>query len=208
MIARRLAELRADHVLIVAALDGLIPALECTMPICSCPKGREYFVKVGGHPYREKWAPSPDRYPVPGRDGGTYEPTNVRLAHMTCNVAEGGRIAQAYVTSEGRARQVAWGKHIGPIVGAANLRRWRERIGEDAYRAEMARHSGFHRMTKEQRSTNGQRNVAVLKERGFFESPAWRARQSPSNFVPGMGLCTRWNINRGKPCTCGHHASH
>ncbi len=31
-----------------------------------------------------------DRYPVPGSNGGKYEPHNVRLAHAACNSMAGG----------------------------------------------------------------------------------------------------------------------
>jgi hypothetical protein len=76
--------------------------LECQMKICSCPHGRAYFEESYdldplpgeapfiGKPYRP-WSPSPDRFPIPGRKGGLYTADNVRLAHLRCNIQDGGR---------------------------------------------------------------------------------------------------------------------
>ncbi len=80
--------LRSAAILVLAAERGLISELSCAMPECKCPEGRSHFEKRGGYNY---WAPSADRFPLPGRDGGTYVPENVRLAHFQCNRAEGTR---------------------------------------------------------------------------------------------------------------------
>jgi hypothetical protein len=87
-LADQLLRLRADAVLVLAAERGLILELSCAMPECRCPEGRSHFEKKG---MRGHWAPSADRFPVPGRDGGTYVPENIRLAHGSCNWAEGGK---------------------------------------------------------------------------------------------------------------------
>src|ERR1017187_9478289 len=98
MIVDDLISLRAAAVLAIAAERGLIIELSCAMPECRCPEGRDYFEPTRR---RSLWAPSPDRWPIPGRDGGKYTPDNVRLSHFSCNVAEGGRFKRS---PEQRAR--------------------------------------------------------------------------------------------------------
>ena len=90
MVAADLVVLKAPPILIAAAREGLIAALECAMPECLCPEGRSHFVAATGR--RGPWIPTPDRWPVPGRDGGEYVPSNVRLAHARCNYSDGNRV--------------------------------------------------------------------------------------------------------------------
>lgn len=72
--------------LVLAAERGLITELACAMPKCRCPRGRTHFEPK----HRlNKWGPSADRWPVPGREGGSYTADNVRLAHLQCNRVEG-----------------------------------------------------------------------------------------------------------------------
>jgi hypothetical protein len=64
---------------------------DCAMERCFCPAGRSYFdTRVPGSSNR--WMPSVDRFPVPGKDGGPYALGNVRLAHLFCNEFHGGEI--------------------------------------------------------------------------------------------------------------------
>ena len=98
MIVDDLISLRAAAVLAIAAERGLITELACAMLECRCPEGRNYFEPTRR---RSLWAPSPDRWPIPGRNGGKYTPDNVRLSHFSCNVAEGGRFKRS---PEQRAR--------------------------------------------------------------------------------------------------------
>jgi hypothetical protein len=117
-LARTLVDLGARRVLIGAAIDGLIRVLECTMPACKCPGGRGYFERRSGS--YERWAPSADRYPLVGRDGGSYDADNVRLAHYSCNVAAGpglmqeiwGKSAEAHAIRSAAAtkRNTTWGR--------------------------------------------------------------------------------------------------
>jgi len=81
--------LGAKPVLIQAAHRGLIKELKCSFEDCRCPDGREFFETKAS---RRLWAPSADRFPVPGRDGGEYVPDNVRLVHFSCNAMDGGRV--------------------------------------------------------------------------------------------------------------------
>jgi len=141
--ARSLAELHAAPILIVAALDGFIATVACSMPVCLCPEGRAYFERRGD-PRNGRWAPSADRFPVAGRDGGEYVTANVRLAHKRCNQSEGGRYGgnrgaaaltyeqraaggraavhfanEKLATPEGRAQRIRCGKIGGAKVSAA-----------------------------------------------------------------------------------------
>ena len=89
-----LCSLRADPILIQAALHGKITKLECRFVDegrCLHPTDPTFFT-CKGSPRNNPWAPSADRWPVPGREGGEYTIENVRLTHYRCNVAEGGRI--------------------------------------------------------------------------------------------------------------------
>lgn len=105
-LAYQLAAFNPKGILIQAILEEKITALECAMPLCSCPEGRNFFEASQGR--RKPWAPSADRYPIPGRFGGEYTTDNVRLAHWRCNNQDGGRAGtekkKAYARSpEGRA---------------------------------------------------------------------------------------------------------
>jgi hypothetical protein len=106
VLVDKLIALHADSVLGIAAERGLITELACQMPECRCPEGRNYFEERRGR--RSKWAPSADRFPIPGRDGGLYAPDNVRLSHASCNFADGGRATRGIKrTAEMRAKSAA-----------------------------------------------------------------------------------------------------
>jgi HNH endonuclease len=64
----------------VPARDGW----QCRMPVCLHPDGRDIdpALKGTGSP----WAPSVDHI-IRLRDGGTWEPENLRAAHFQCNGA-------------------------------------------------------------------------------------------------------------------------
>jgi hypothetical protein len=95
-IANCLLDLNSTAVLVLAAERGLIGGLACAMEECRCPEGRKHFEPKRGW---NRWAPSADRYPVPGRDGGLYTTDNVRLSHFQCNRAEGGKVGGKYIRS-------------------------------------------------------------------------------------------------------------
>ncbi len=92
MIEEQLVALNAAPIVIQAARQGFIPRLRCEMPKCLLElereDGREVFEpRQGRYP---KWAPSPDRFPVPGHEDGSYTPDNIRLSHKHCNCVAGG----------------------------------------------------------------------------------------------------------------------
>jgi hypothetical protein len=130
VLVRQLTELRAEHVLILEALDGRISELECAMPICSCPQGRDYF-EVRGRPKRGPWAPSADRYPIPGRNGGQYVSGNVRLAHWFCNHADGGRVGGRSSTHEDKVR-AGTGRPDSGKKKSVGLKRWYQEHPKEA----------------------------------------------------------------------------
>jgi len=166
LLVDQLCDLRADPILISAALHGQISSLECRFVdegTCLCPDGTGFFTKRGS-PRNNPWAPSADRWPVPGRDGGEYVIENVRLAHFKCNVVAGSRAMQ--MRWRGTLEQRAWSSRPKPGNGYATQAKWRG--------------------TPEQRS--------------------WMAKGDKS--VGGrIGMCKRWNVNRGKPCVCGQHST-
>jgi hypothetical protein len=70
----------------------------------------------------------------------------------------------------------------------------------------------------------GTKSGAINKANGLFQSPRWRASAAksgrkraavmkaeghygsePQRVRGYKAACQRWNINRGKPCTCGQH---
>lgn len=183
MIVAKLTALGTrPHVLIAAAREGRICALECAMPECVCPDGREHFDPRG---IRSPWAPSADRWPIPGRDGGLYVTSNVRLAHSRCNKREG-----TFVTAEHRR---STGQYLSP-EHRENGRRLSER-GVPALRA--------------WETTPVAHGIRVANGRKLGE---WIAshRDSPER-AAGASLggkvsnCKRWQVGRGRPCTCGVH---
>jgi hypothetical protein len=232
-----LITLGAPCILRQAVRGGLITALECAMPICLCPAGRSHFDATTGR--RGPWIPTPDRWPVAGRDGGEYVPSNVRLAHARCNYAEGNRVgverahASGWYGSE-RQRELSrrnmkimregWGKTEAAVAA-------RHRIGvaggharprEAAVRAGMAALPGLRaweqtpeghahhravgrRLADWAATPEGQeKRLAALRARKW--TPEARAavseRMSRAGTISG---CKRWNVDRGKPCTCGVH---
>jgi hypothetical protein len=137
MLADDLVRLGAGGVLVLAAERGLIVELVCLMPVCLCPEGRGWFEKRGGDGGYRLWGPSADRWPVPGRDGGLYTTDNVRLSHLSCNNADGGRLK---LSEEARANlSAAMMGHEVSEETRAKLREARgRRITTDAARANMS----------------------------------------------------------------------
>ena len=120
-LARQLLNLNACALLVAAAYEHHIAVLECAMPKCLCPKGRKYFERRGD-PHYNPWAPSADRWPVPGRDGGEYVIENVRLAHLKCNVSAGGRAGGLAQTNYARSPE---GRAVRSRNGRAHSRGWK-----------------------------------------------------------------------------------
>lgn len=273
-----------SRVLLAAAAAGTITALECAMPKCVCPEGRAHFERVGiGSP----WAPSADRWPLPGREGGRYAIENVRLAHRRCNTLDGTRITQEHLRTNGyygsaKHREVGrrlglgrregmrewWKTPAGQAARAAGIQRMRERMAAHEWTPEERTASG-RRLTEwrtrnpeaarkaalaalglarsaqvERRKdpkvraalvehgrqlgagagiaalrrfgetpegrdvarANGERLATLAKARsaaGYFKEPEQIAMAGAKGRV---GACKRWNIGRGQPCVCGHHA--
>jgi hypothetical protein len=176
--ADQLVALGAAAVLAVAAERGLITDLWCQMPECRCPKGRSYFEKRRRY---NPWAPSADRYPVPGRDGGLYVPDNVRLAHLICNQADGGR------ASLGRRHTAKARANMSTALLGNQRARGHTTSVETRSKLSVAQTGRKHA-----KETLDKISAANL---GRKVSPETRARIS----------CKKRNINRGKPCTCGSH---
>lgn len=182
MVIDDLRALRAASELIRAAREGYLTDLRCAMPICHCPDGRSYFEPCGGSP-RKRWIPSADRFPVLGRDGGTYEPDNVRLSHWFCNLSESGRLTSRLRKESGQYQSPAH-RELGRQLsrrGLPAIRRWERSPECHAIRAETCRRVGKLPTTDAERAIN---------------SASMRVKN-----------CVRWNLNRGKPCVCGHHGA-
>jgi hypothetical protein len=173
--------------LVLAAERGLIRELACQMPECRCPGGRSHFESKGDW---NPWQPSADRYPVPGRDGGQYTPDNVRLSHVSCNVSEGGKAGQvAHMAKSTTIQRSEWAGLAGKIGGPAAM---------------AARLASGQLQSEEHREAcrEGARITVRLRiERGDYQSEAHISAVLKGN-------CQRWNINRGKPCTCRQHEPH
>jgi len=60
--------------------------------------------------------------------------------------------------------------------------------------------SNRSKMTHEQLSEYGRRGAAATNGRHYRDRNFGRT-------VAVKGRCQRWNINRGKPCSCGHHVT-
>ncbi|KAB2847474.1 MAG: hypothetical protein F9K44_13375 [Hyphomicrobiaceae bacterium] len=71
---------------------GQLLAVRCEMPQCYHHKGRGKFDPV--KKTREKWAPSPDHYPILESAGGHRVPENIRLSHTECNQRDHTRRTQ------------------------------------------------------------------------------------------------------------------
>lgn len=266
-VARTLAELRAAPILIVTAIDGLITELACAMPVCLCPQGRAYFQRRGDPRYGP-WAPSADRFPVPGRDGGEYVPANVRLAHKRCNQSEGGKYggrlgailqpleakrrggtaganainATWAKTPAGHAQKVRNGKIGGAKASAARkasgqyqsdemrelgrrlslkgvpaLREWRKTPEAHEVHVAVGRKLAAWMATPEGRAKKNAAVRAAAKTRVVTSASkanqrrlvqAWANTPDAQTLLAENGRrtgCLRWAVNRGRPCTCGHH---
>ena len=82
-VADQLRALGVKGILVTAAEKGKITALECAMPECLCPRGRDYFAPAEQPP--SDWSPTVDHYPKLKTDGGHRTLENSRLAHRLCN---------------------------------------------------------------------------------------------------------------------------
>lgn len=207
-LARALAELNAAPILIITAIDGLLDNLECTMPICICPSGRGYFERRGDPRYGP-WAPSADRFPVPGRDGGTYSPTNIRLAHKKCNQSEGGRYGGRIGITRLSHEQLSRG---GTAAATLINETWAKTPEGMAQRVRNGKKGGAK--VSAARKASGQYQSPEHRERGRRLSerglPALRAWEQTTEAhrvrsANGHQLVCLNNTRRGKPCTCGHH---
>jgi hypothetical protein len=214
-VAHYLTELRADHILILEAMNGRISKLECMMDLCSCPQGRGYFEKKGS-PKNNPWAPSADRFPVPGRNGGKYESGNVRLVHRRCNQQDAGRMLAKWLDETVDGRKV------------------RSEAGKKGARSLM--NSGYHQTLKGQQHHSragkagshetkvlaGQLSVQARIKSGYYQTEKALAQLSAAGKLgrqkqprkvriqngkrwAKVTNCKRWQRERGKPCICGSH---
>jgi hypothetical protein len=87
-VVDELMELRAPRVLVRAARKGRIRSVECKMPRCYCPGGRDHFER-SERPLGP-WMPTADHIRRK-MDGGTLALVNVRLGHRLCNFADFAR---------------------------------------------------------------------------------------------------------------------
>lgn len=195
-----LASWRASHVLILAVFEGTIVEMMCAMPECLCPYGRAHFDRKGD-PRRGQWAPSADRWPVPGREGGEYVPSNVRLSHLRCNQVEGGRV----------------GGLIGaPLTHAARRASGQYRSAEHRANCVLRAHAipreakvrggqlGARHLAREARVRGGLAVAAISGER----LRRWRSSPKAPAVLASAGLrgaCQRWRIAQGQPCICRSH---
>jgi hypothetical protein len=251
-IGERLAELNADPWLVLAAERGLITELACSMPECLCPQGPTFFERRGD-PRHNRWAPSADRWPVPGREGGEYVLGNVRLAHFSCNSSEGGRFGgkaasaklspeelslrgriggRASVASTTREQRAEWGRDGGRLRWAdlspeersrQNQARWEAKTPEqredwkNAMRATLTPEeydarvreglrASWGRLTPEERAARGEGITRGLLANSTADERSARAKARYANLTPdkrtafggGIGLHTRWHVNRGR----------
>ena len=110
-VADQLRALGGKGVLVQMAERGQLLALKCEMPQCYHHKGRGAFDPVTTQP--NKWARSPDHYPVLKSAGGHLVPENVRLSHVWCNNLDYGRRTQIRTL-------LAKGKSLAGIAEALN----------------------------------------------------------------------------------------
>ena len=156
-VIARLKCLGVKGILMQAAKEGRIDALECRMERCHCPTelgGRSYFEPVNSE--LSDWMPTVDHFPKLKSQGGYKTLENSRLAHRLCNRIDYsisiGRpikrdLARVKAAREG-ARDgtwhltVGWSSEVaellcGPDVSVVrsfvtDLRRW-PGVGVDAY---------------------------------------------------------------------------
>jgi len=207
-LSDQLVALDAQGVLVLASERGYIQELACAMETCLCPDGRAYFEKKGR---RLPWQPSADHFPVLAREGGPLAPENVRLAHWKCNYTAGGQaggragglaggrkgalVANGNRTPEQRKELARLASRAAYEQSTPEQRKERARIGSQA--AHAAR-------TKEQRQAWGHKGGSNYAKNHTPEQR--QAAAQKAGLVGGyVGMCSRWNITRGKPCTCGRH---
>jgi hypothetical protein len=198
--ADELVRLRADGVLVLAAERGLISELACAMPECRCPEGRGYFESRRQY---ARWAPSPDHFPFPARDGGLLAPDNVRLSHYSCNVSEGGKIGGKIGGPISGAAAVASGQiqALGRFQGAINaasghLARVRDpsKAGKAGGAAAVASGRIFTISTAEGSRRGGKTAGAMAASSGRLD----RIRTLESTRKGGLATShKRWHIDRG-----------
>lgn len=212
-LADELLELGVKNAALILAVErGLITELACTMEECFCPEGRTFFEDVGklagGRGKANKWAPSPDRWPIPGRDGGKYVPENVRLAHFQCNRLEGPQHGNS--SPGGKARMAALSleerQALSRLAGLAASRKMTPEQKSARGRA------GHKNLTPEQEfarsSKGGKASMAALtaeerREKASHAGKAAIAKQG-GGWQNGRAICARW-LKQGKPCSCGTH---
>lgn len=204
-----------DLTLLKAVSEGRITSLRCEMERCLCPEGRDHFESVLAQA-RGPWAPSADRWPVPGRDGGEYALDNVRLAHFRCNSSAGGHAVVAIRKANGQYQSEAHrensrrnGRLTGPRVAAARVEagwyqseQWRDASARGrATQVETRRATGFYQspewleQTEKARAAHRAKQIAARRER----------LAQGGRMTAMLNNCKRWQIDRGKPCVCGRH---
>lgn len=211
-VVEALRGLRARHCLVKAAREGCITEMACEMPECVCPDGRRHFEPVG---VASPWAPSADRWPLAGRDGGGYVTGNVRLAHARCNKRAGTYITIEHRKSSGQYLSEAHranGRrlHLAGVEGRRafyQTDRSREMYSAIAkrmveWRKDPANYAKWLAATRERPTSP----VVIAALADYSRSPEGRAKSVEMGKVNGRrSACLRWNVRRGKACVCGHH---
>jgi hypothetical protein len=114
-LGERLRGLGLKGVLWQMAERGQIIELACEMPRCYCPKGRSWFETRATS---KDWAPNTDHYPILRSKQGYRLASNVRLAHVLCNVEDAS--LRARISTLLKA-----GKSLQQIADALNQRKRR-----------------------------------------------------------------------------------
>jgi hypothetical protein len=217
MIETELTALRAPRILVEAARAGRISRLTCEMPECKDPLGRDHF-EARGVRMRAAWAPSADRFPLMGHEGGTYDVDNVRLAHWRCNQVAGAAIGghRGILTrvARGDFQTEAWiarASRLGQGPGRQALETWRKTPEGHAHHVALGRALADAGIRGDIRIAQAA-SLAARRARNHFQSEEWsefsrKASPEQKAHAARIGLCVRWNLNRGKPCQCGHHAT-
>ncbi len=140
---------------------------------------------------------------VPRRDGGSNRSNNLRLAHISCNVGRNtGRVTPPDVRKKiGDAHRGVPKPPTAKTIAANAARKGKSPTVTQAVLDARERSRG--RKFSQDHSTkisNALRNKSKSAEHKQHLKDAWVGR-------PLVGQCARWNINRGKPCTCGKHLS-
>ena len=174
-IANCLLDLNSTAVLVLAAERGLIGGLACAMEECRCPEGRKHFEPKRGW---NRWAPSADRYPIPGRDGGQYTPDNVRLSHFQCNRAEGGRAKPSAAARVKMSAAKAGSKDTAEARANKSAAAFRRQPASETSRAKMSA-----AQTGRIVSAKGRDNMSAARRNRQPDSDVTRARRSSSAFA-------------------------